>query len=235
MLSWICQIEHFFTFHQILPEQKIDIAAFYMTGDALQWFHWLCATQQLSTWEVFARQAELRFGPSTFINHEAQLFKLRQKTTLAAYLSEFESLSTRVPGLSSTSLLNCFLSGLRDDIQRDLYVLRPPSLHEAMGMAKLMEDKYNAVRQTQQRFLPPKPTPLALPPNTNAPPYRALPAPGAIPIKRLTPAEMAARRERGLCFNCDAKFTRGHRCNPPQFLCLMTDEEATVDDEVENP
>lgn len=35
---------------------------------------------------------------------------------------------------------------------------------------------------------------------------------------------MAIRREQGLCFNCDAKFTRGHRCTPPQFLCLLADE-----------
>ena len=35
------------------------------------------------------------------------------------------------------------------------------------------------------------------------------------------PAEMAARLERGLCYSCDSKFTRGHRCNPSQFLCLM--------------
>jgi hypothetical protein len=34
----------------------------------------------------------------------------------------------------------------------------------------------------------------------------------ARPFKRLTPAEMAAKREKGLCFNCDEKFLRGHRC-----------------------
>ncbi|XP_039137100.1 uncharacterized protein LOC120274627 [Dioscorea cayenensis subsp. rotundata] len=32
---------------------------------------------------------------------------------------------------------------------------------------------------------------------------------------------MATRRKKGLCFNCDAKFVPGHKCNPPQFLCLM--------------
>lgn len=71
VLDWLFQIEHFFTHHHIPSDQRVDIVAFYMTGTALQWFHWLSSTQQLSTWANFSRQAELRFGPSSFINPEA--------------------------------------------------------------------------------------------------------------------------------------------------------------------
>lgn len=46
-----------------------------------------------------------------------------------------------------------------------------------------------------------------------------------LPIKCLTHMEMAARREKGLCFNCDTKFTPGHRCKQAQFLCLMVEQE----------
>lgn len=144
VLSWIFQIEHFFDHHITPEDQKIDIAAFYMTGTALQWFHWLTSTNQLTTWTAFVRQAEIRFGPSKFINHEARLFKIKQHSSVTAYLTNFECLSTKVIGLSQTSLLNCFLSGLRDDIQRELYILNPQSLHDAIGMARLMEDKCNA-------------------------------------------------------------------------------------------
>lgn len=63
VLPWIFQIERFFIFHQVLPDQKIDIAVFYMTGEVLQWYHWLYSTQQLSLWDAFARQAELRWVP----------------------------------------------------------------------------------------------------------------------------------------------------------------------------
>lgn len=31
-------------------------------------------------------------------------------------------------------------------------------------------------------------------------------------FRRLTPAELAERRKQGLCYNCDEKFVRGHRC-----------------------
>ncbi|RVW92924.1 hypothetical protein CK203_040429 [Vitis vinifera] len=33
-----------------------------------------------------------------------------------------------------------------------------------------------------------------------------------IPIKRLTESELQARREKGICFKCDEKFSLGHRC-----------------------
>ena len=151
VLHWLFQINHFFNFHQIPADQKLIIAGFYMTGPALQWYHWMYSTSQLQAWEDFSRKLELRFGPSSFINHEAQLYKLQQRTTVTKYLQDFECLSTRISGLNSNNLLNCFLSGLRDDIQRELFLLKPPSLHEAMGMARLVEDKCNAARANPLR------------------------------------------------------------------------------------
>ena len=35
---------------------------------------------------------------------------------------------------------------------------------------------------------------------------------------------MASRRERGLCFNCDKKFTWGHRCTSWFFILIADDE-----------
>lgn len=126
--------------------------------------------------------------------------------------------------LPITSLLNCFISGLRDDIQRELYILRPQSLYNAIDMARLVEDKYNVVKPPPHFFLP-RPPLLALPPPATSPPPRPTSLASPLQIKRLTPAEMASRRERGLCYNCDAKYTKGHRCTSPQFLCLMTQDD----------
>ncbi|XP_039138145.1 uncharacterized protein LOC120275588 [Dioscorea cayenensis subsp. rotundata] len=216
-LSWLFQINHYFHFHQIPDDHRIAMAAFYMTGQALQWFQWLYSTSQLSHWDDFVRKLELRFGPSSFVNNDAALFKLRQMSTVTDYLNEFECLSTRVTGLNEEKLLNCFLSGLRDDIQRELYILKPGNLHDAMGMARLVEDKCNAGRSLQPRLTWPKPPPQLSP----APINRTAP----LPIKRLSPVEMAAWREKGLCFNCDSKFTPCHKCKPAQFLCLLVDQE----------
>ncbi|XP_039118795.1 uncharacterized protein LOC120254848 [Dioscorea cayenensis subsp. rotundata] len=227
VLGWLFQMNHFFSFHQIPDDHRLPIAAFYMSGSALQWFQWLHTTDQLHHWDDFVRKLELRFGPSSFANHEAALFKLKQTSSLTAYLQEFESLSTRVVGLSQQSLLNCFLSGLREDVQRELYILKPASIHDAVGMSKLVEDKFQASRSAASRALFHRPPALA--PNPSAQ------RPNSLPIKRLTPTEMAARREKGLCFNCDAKFTPGHRCNPAQFLCLLMEPEDLVSPTEEPP
>lgn len=53
------------------------------------------------------------------------------------------------------------------------------------------------------------------------------PNPSPIPIRRLSPAEMDARRAKGLCFNCDDKFSPDHRCKSKQFLLLLADEGET--------
>ncbi|KAF7154542.1 hypothetical protein RHSIM_Rhsim01G0254600 [Rhododendron simsii] len=49
-----------------------------------------------------------------------------------------------------------------------------------------------------------------------------------MPLKHLTQKEMEARREKGLCFNCDEKFVKGHRCQRTQ-LHLIIGEEAEDD------
>lgn len=41
---------------------------------------------------------------------------------------------------------------------------------------------------------------------------------------------MEARKEKGLCFNCDEKFTKGHRC-PAKQLYLLIGEEEEADEE----
>lgn len=87
-------------------------------------------------------------------------------------------------------------------------------------MYKLVEDKFQASISTI-------PQPLFHRPPTLAPPSPSLHN-SPLPIKPLTPTEMAARREKGLCFNCDAKFTLGHKCNLVQFLCLLVELEDLI-------
>jgi hypothetical protein len=40
-------------------------------------------------------------------------------------------------------------------------------------------------------------------------------------LKFLTPDEVADRRAKGLCYNCDEKFFSGHRCK--KLLRIMLD------------
>ncbi|CAM8956889.1 unnamed protein product [Rhodiola kirilowii] len=212
--GWIFQIERFFHLHFTPPDQQLLIATFYMSGSALLWYQWMHNTKQLSNWEAFRRDLELRFGPSSFINHEAALYKLRQTSSITTYVSEFEELATCTPELTTNNLLNCFISGLREDIKRELFVHRSLTLSEAVGLAKLIESKVESSSRFYSRPTNTRP-PLTKPTPTQSPQSR-------LPIRRLTAAEMTDRRSRGLCYNCDERFVPGHRCKP-QFQCLLID------------
>lgn len=85
--------------------------------DVLQLFQWMHNTNQLLTWKALSHHLELRFYLSGFTNPEAQFVKLKQSTTMLKYMGEFECLSSKIYHLSYESLLNCFLSGLGEDIQ----------------------------------------------------------------------------------------------------------------------
>ena len=53
----------------------------------------------------------------------------------------------------------------------------------------------------------------------------AKPRSSTIPFKQLTPTELALRREQGLYFNCDEKYSRGHKCASSLFLFVTEEDE----------
>lgn len=251
-LEWIFQANQFFSYYSIAPAQRLSQASCYMIGDALGWYQWLHNNNLLSSWEDFVRALELRFGPSSFENHQQALFKLQQTNTVSEYQRDFERLCNRVTGLSHDAILDCFISGLKSEIQNELAILRPTDISQAIGLAKLVEAKlqatkpvyypssrpYTSKNTTSPQTATPIPTIKPLPPLLPSPPTRlALPSPTpsshsrpALPIKLLSPAEMDARRAKGLCFNCDERFFRGHRCKPKQFMLLLSDEDTVKQD-----
>lgn len=128
-LDWIFQAEQYFEYTQTPPHQRLTFAPFFMQGAALTWFKWMHSNHQLSSWEGFTTDLELRFGPPTYANHQAALFKLRQIGSVMDYQMQFESLSNRVDGLPPSALLNCFISGLCSDInEKLLFSNQTPSL-----------------------------------------------------------------------------------------------------------
>ncbi|GJS06497.1 transposon ty3-G gag-pol polyprotein [Tanacetum coccineum] len=118
-LDWLFQADQYFSFYNITPPQRLSMIAFHLTGDALSWYKYVFNNRLLTTWEAFTRALETRFGPSTYDNHHAALFKLQQTSTVTAYQTEFERLSNCVVGLPPEALLN------------------------SIGLAKLIEDKTN--------------------------------------------------------------------------------------------
>ncbi|XP_015387832.1 uncharacterized protein LOC107177859 [Citrus sinensis] len=72
--------------------------------------------------------------------------------------------------------------------------------------------------------------------NTNKPNTlpALLPTP-TLPIRRLSPAELREKREKGLCYNCDKKYSSNHRCRNKFLLLMGTDDEELDPQDNEEP
>ena len=55
-------------------------------------------------------------------------------------------------------------------------------------------------------------------------------------VRRMSPAELKERREKGPCYNCNERFEPGHRCKKLFLIeACTTEEDGDLDMEVEGP
>lgn len=149
------------------------------------------------------------------------------------YQTTFEKLGTQVVGLSQEAILNCFISGLTPDIQNEIAILKPTSISQAIGLAKLIESKIKDSKpKFHKHFSNPIPKSNPAPPISTTPPTAPKTNPSIstikFPIHRLSNTQLQERHAQGLCFNYDEKFITGHKCSSGKFLLpLINDEDTT--------
>ena len=143
--------------------------------------------------------------------------------------------------------LNFFVWGLKLEIRRELLISRPCDLADAMAKAQLFEDRNDDMlnrsrTNTTRSSWVPKPTLPSGPPNSGSSfsPQSVTPSSThsisgtkqtetLLPVKRLTPSELRDKRERGLCFTCDEKYSAGHKCkNRVMVLCGTEDDQGML-------
>ncbi|PIN12292.1 hypothetical protein CDL12_15101 [Handroanthus impetiginosus] len=236
--NWYFQV--LFTFPD---DQKVPLAFVHFQGKAAVWFQNYLEGRSLPTWAELIVAVMERFDdvvPELLIG---EFHKLHQEGTVQDYYESFDDIKGRMlmfyKGLDESYLTGSFISGLKEEIQGLVLASKPRSFQQAVSLAKKLEKSVDvlissvgggyklsgvktASRATQhvnstvvKRFSnPPK---LPFPPKReNSPPVRRL----------LTAAEMKARREKNLCYNCDEAYTPGHRCKQRHvFMMIMEEEE----------
>lgn len=200
------------------------LASFHLEGEANQWWQWLRRSYQdegkVVTWEVFVEELWARFGPTDCEAFNEALSRVKQTGTLRDYRKEFERLGNRVQGWTQKALVGTFMGGLKPEISEEIRLFRPRTLKEAISLARMRDEQL-----TRQRRLLRSPI-LTRSPTAQVTNQRASPT---VPFKRLSWEEMQKRRSQGLCFNCNEKFSAGHKCIKAQLLILEADdnEEST--------
>ncbi|KAI6684798.1 hypothetical protein NL676_030711 [Syzygium grande] len=91
---------------------------------------------------------------------------------------------------------------------------RPVDLHDAFVLAHMYEAQFS---EPHNRSFSPH---LFASSHPSASTTAQIPVP-RLPVKQLSAEEMQIRCDKGLCFNCDEKFVRGHRCKGRSTLLYL--------------
>ncbi|KAK9179225.1 hypothetical protein WN943_028424 [Citrus x changshan-huyou] len=222
--SWVCRVEQFFHLHQTPEEERVALASFHLEGDAQLWFQLIKQEGDMLTWQEFCDGLHARYGATQFQDFFGELIKLQQVGSVCDYQTQFEKLLAKVGRLSQDRQVSCFVSGLKDTIKADVLAGRPTTLTSAIGLARLYE-----ARNISQR----RSTTTTEVKKNNSVKKELTFTNSTLPVRRLAPVEMQERRIKGLCYNCDEKFTPGHRCKKLFLIeaCYDGDNDVVMDED----
>ncbi|WVZ75167.1 LOW QUALITY PROTEIN: hypothetical protein U9M48_023250, partial [Paspalum notatum var. saurae] len=209
--------------------------ASYNLEDGVQmWYVQVQADEGTPSWRRFTELLNLRYGPPLRSAPLAELAECQRTGTVAEYQDRFQTLLPRAGPLRESQRVQLFIGGLQPPLSINVRIQNPQSLAAAMSLARQFElrEQYAAPvpRAPPRPLLPAPPPRLALP----APPGPKAATPATISIegrqiKRLTQAEQEERRRKGLCYNCDEKYTRGHNHVCQRLILLEGVEEDDTD------
>jgi hypothetical protein len=105
------------------------------------------------------------------------------------------------------------MGGLKEYIKHELFLKHPANIMDTMQFTRHIQAKNKATHnptigayvESRERFGIHK---------TIVP-----------QLKRLTPQQMDERRAKGLCFNCDNKYSEGHNCGEKKLFYIDYEEE----------
>ncbi|GKE03848.1 putative unclassified retrotransposon protein, partial [Tanacetum coccineum] len=190
---------------------------------------WHTKTRGPLTWQEFTKALLTRFGPTDYDDALEALHRLKQVTTIAAYEESFERLSNRVDGLPDLFLVGCFIGGLKEEIRLEVKLQNPRQLVDVIGVARVVEEKFNLQRRVVSGTRSPgfntTPRSSSSPGLLGPAPAQPLALPAPTPIRCLSKIETRARREKGLCYYCDERYTPRHKCSKPQLFMISDIQE----------
>ncbi|GJZ74597.1 putative mitochondrial protein [Tanacetum coccineum] len=187
-----------------------------------------------------------RFQQTQQGNLFEQFLTITQDGTARAYVALFEKLAGQLVGVSEQVLEATFIKGLKSDLRASVRVMHPEGLNHAMILAVTIEEnkgfdigargggsyrsggttsnfsgyKNNTTSSTRTLL------------STASTGNKGGISTGRVSqFKRLTEAELADKRSKGLCFKCDQKFGPGHVCVSRSLQVLLVDEEEEYEEE----
>ena len=232
---WIKKCVKYFNLCKIPEDQKVDLASLHMTDKAEMWISNYLSVKKNVEWSEFVIDLSARFKDESGLNVVEQFNKLQQTGTIEDFIDEFDNVRSLMEQnhhiLPDSYFLDSFIGGLKPTVKPFVKAFKPVSVAEAIRYARLQEESIQANSQklgkTTNSVYTSKPYASTVfsattSNNSNKPPL--LPTPQTKPVQtvppkngqkpfKFIPAEIRAEKiAKGLCYYCDQKFERGHKC-----------------------
>jgi hypothetical protein len=216
-ITWILQMEQLFDLHNVPHTQKVQIASLYLEPNQFVWYRWLCSRKSLVTWTIFTEEMIEHYEDTRSNTFFSQLINLKQKGSVTKHIEKFQRLNIKVTNIPDEHLIDVFIGTLKDNIQHEVLLWEPKSLENAFRVARNVESK-NMAMATRR---------------TNPNIYRENNAPSSKTPQptRLTPQQLEERKAKGLCFNCNNKYSKGHKCGEKKLFYIDCEEEEEQEQE----
>ena len=117
-------------------------------------------------------------------------------------IEDLKKLNIRVNGVSEKQRIDVFIGTLKDNIQHEVHLWEPNSLEKAYRLARKVERKIMETRKS----------------TTHNYKYGSVFSPSLPKPTRLAPQKLEEKREKGICYNCDGKYTKGHKCDDKKLF-----------------
>jgi hypothetical protein len=147
----------------------------------------------------------------------SQLINLKKKGSVTEHIENFQRFNIKVTDIPDEHLIDVFIGTLKDNIQHEARLWEPKSLENEFKVARNVESK-NMAMATRR---------------TNPNIYRENNAPSSKTPQptRLTRQQLDERKAKGLCFNCDNKYSKGHKCGEKKLFFIDCEEEEEQEQE----
>ncbi|CAA0815766.1 Uncharacterized mitochondrial protein AtMg00240, partial [Striga hermonthica] len=141
--AWLSRAVQFFEINEVHKSERVQIAAYYMDGEANTWWQWVSHVYKNKgeqiRWRDFEKELIARFGSSEYFDYDEALTRIRQTGSLRDYQKEFKRIASRVRDWPEKALVGAFVGGLKAELAAEVRLDRPRSTRAAMEAARLHE------------------------------------------------------------------------------------------------
>lgn len=146
----------------LAPRVQVEYAAQFLSGDALVWFQNVKRSgTPIASTDEFSSQLRAHFLPYGIDKvARSRLRSLKQTSTVQAYSTLFMQTLQHISDMSAADQLDHYLFGLKHGIQRDVVMMNPTTLHQAMNHAAYVEARFHHYNHGMPRasFVPMRPS-----------------------------------------------------------------------------